>query len=516
MTSFEMTNEFEKIDDVTSIQDEDDDEEEEEGLGIDSIEPLTSSKHQRRHRQKSGENGGKNEIEEKDKFKDYLSFALSVFNLMNAILGSGILGLAEALKNLGIIPFLLLLMLTASLASYTINMLLHMSQLMGMKSYESLSHRSFGYIGKITTTIIIILHCLGAMCSYVYIIKEELPEFIRALLGDEVGHDEWYLSGKFLMLGVVILVIMPLASMKDIKILGYSSAFGMTCMLLFTFTVVGKKFSIPCPLDEHVGGDNMTSLNMTSHHQEEEEEEQYCEAKMFVLNSRSAYAVPTMFFSFMCHASMLPIYAELRRPSIRKMQNVANVSIMMVFCLYTLAAVFGYLTFFNRVESELLLTYSKFDSHDPLILVSRFMVIICVTLSVPLLHYPARKTIVLTFCKSPQEFRWFRHITIMLGFISITVLLVLFIPNIRDIFGFAGATTSATLLVILPSLFVIRLTGSQATPSVRKTFFKRRLFAWFLMIFGTCFMLLSTAMIVIDWMKPVTSQQVITSSSDEH
>ena len=49
-----------------------------------------------------------------------------------------------------------------------------------------------------------------------------------------------------------------------------------------------------------------------------------------------------------------------------------------------------------------------------------------------------RKTIVLTFCKDPNEFRWVRHIVIMLVFVTMTVLLVLYIPNIRDIFGFAG------------------------------------------------------------------------------
>ena len=32
-----------------------------------------------------------------------------------------------------------------------------------------------------------------------------------------------------------------------------------------------------------------------------------------IFSIQTAYAVPTMFFAFMCHASMLPIYDELRR-----------------------------------------------------------------------------------------------------------------------------------------------------------------------------------------------------------
>jgi len=465
---------------------------------IDSIEPLTKNKILKEEQLKEEE-------AEESSFKEYLSMALSVFNLMNAILGSGILGLADALKNVGIFPFIFLLLLTASLASYTINLLLHMSQLVSVKTYEELAEKSFGKRGKLFTTIIITLHCLGAMCSYVFIVKKELPEFFYAILGHS---DKWYLSGNFLMITVVLFVIVPLSAMKDIKFLGYSSAFGMMCMLLFTFTVVAKRSTIPCPLPleedanlhiKDIIASNTTTKMFTTTLKAHDEEEQICEPQLANFNSRTAYAVPTMFFSFMCHASMLPIYSELRKPSIRKMQRVANISIFNVLFLYFLSAMFGYFTFFNKVESELLLTYSKFERSNPATLVSRFMVIICVTLSVPLLHYPARKTIVVTFFRNPNRFSWFRHLMIMFGFITLTVCLVLFIPDIRDIFGLAGATTSCALLVILPSAFVIRLTGSGASPSVSKRYQRRRRSSWFLFVFGIIFMILSTVMIVIDW-----------------
>merc|ERR1719322_1221269 len=138
-------------------------------------------------------------------------------------------------------------------------------------------------------------------------------------------------------------------------------------MLLFTFTVVAKRSTIPCPLPleedanlhiKDIIASNTTTKMFTTTLKAHDEEEQICEPQLANFNSRTAYAVPTMFFSFMCHASMLPIYSELRKPSIRKMQRVANISI------------------FNKVESELLLTYSKFERSNPATLVSRFMVII--------------------------------------------------------------------------------------------------------------------------------------------
>lgn len=469
---------------------------EEADEGFASTEPLTHT-------------DAKGKIQNKNKFKDNLSFWLSVFNLMNAILGSGILGLGEVVKNLGLLPFVILLLCTACLAFYTIDMLLQSAEMTGHKSFEGLAQETFGIRGKVVTSVIIILHCLGAMCSYVYIIKTELPEVIKVFVDDSThyaeGEGPWYFNGNLLMLIVVIAVIVPLASLKDIKFLGYSSAFGMSCMLLFTFTVVSKKFdsSIPCPLNASTTYlDVMKNQSLDSEHVVEEEEEQYCEPKLTNINARTAYAVPTMFFAFMCHASMLPIYDEMRRPSIKKMRKVAVVSISNVLVLYMLSAIFGYLTFFNLVESELLLTYSKAIPTDPLIIVSRVMVIVCVTLSVPLLHYPARKTVVLTVCKNPHEFKWIRHLLIMLVFIGLTVIFVLYIPNIRDIFGFAGATTSASLLVIFPSVFFLKLTNNPRNKrKMGSEFTYRRKSAFALIGLGLIFIIMSVTLIIMDWLS---------------
>merc|ERR1712130_409938 len=49
---------------------------------------------------------------------DKVNFFLAIFNLMNAILGSGILGLAYAVKSLGILLYIVMLMVVAGLAFY--------------------------------------------------------------------------------------------------------------------------------------------------------------------------------------------------------------------------------------------------------------------------------------------------------------------------------------------------------------------------------------------------------------
>ena len=48
--------------------------------------------------------------------------------------------------------------------------------------------------------------------------------------------------------------------------------------------------------------------------------EQTCENEYVSITLASAYAIPTMVFAFQCHASVLPIYSELKQPSKQKMQ----------------------------------------------------------------------------------------------------------------------------------------------------------------------------------------------------
>ena len=40
-----------------------------------------------------------------------------------------------------------------------------------------------------------------------------------------------------------------------------------------------------------------------------------CGAKFVNVTENTPYAIPTMIFSFLCHTSVLPIYAELKEPA---------------------------------------------------------------------------------------------------------------------------------------------------------------------------------------------------------
>ncbi|XP_029579196.1 sodium-coupled neutral amino acid transporter 5b [Salmo trutta] len=420
-------------------------------------------------------------------FEGKTSFGMSVFNLSNAIMGSGILGLSYAMSNTGVVLFIILLTCIACLSSYSVHLLLKSAGVVGIRAYEQLGFRAFGHPGKIAAGVIITFHNIGAMSSYLFIVKYELPLVIQAFLGLSSNTGDWFLNGNYLIIIVSVCVILPLALMRQLGYLGYTSGFSLTCMVFFLSSVIYKKFNIPCPLVPN-GSNHTTIINTTM------EEEGQCEGKMFTINQETAYTIPILAFAFVCHPEVLPIYTELKNATKRRMQGIANVSIMGMFVMYLLTAIFGYLTFYVNTESELLHTYSKVDPLDTLILCVRVAVLVAVTLTVPVVLFPIRRAILqLLFPEKP--FHWARHITIALCLLFVVNVLVIIVPNIRDIFGIIGATTAPSLIFILPGLFYLRIVPTEQEPMKSRPKITAACFT----AMGFIFMSMSLTFIIIDW-----------------
>ncbi|XP_041655046.1 sodium-coupled neutral amino acid transporter 3-like [Cheilinus undulatus] len=452
--------------------------------GFDGLEAMTEHEEFLPHKP-----GAKKEIHFTD-FEGKTSFGMSIFNLSNAIMGSGILGLAYAMSNTGIILFIILLVFIAILSAYSIHLLLKSAGVVGIRAYEQLGNRAFGPPGKMLAACIITVHNIGAMSSYLFIVKSELPLVIQAFLSKEENTGEWFLNGNYLIIIVSACIILPLALMKQLGYLGYTSGFSLSCMVFFLISVIYKKFNIPCPLDsEHT---NITEF--TDGHSVINGTDDVCDAKLFTINPQTAYTIPILAFAFVCHPEVLPIYTELRDATKKRMQKVANFSILAMFIMYLLTALFGYLTFYGAVESELLHTYNRAGALDVLILCVRLAVLVAVTLTVPVVLFPIRRALLQIFFPE-KPFNWAIHICIAFSLIFTVNLLVIFVPSIRDIFGIIGATSAPSLIFILPGIFYIRIIPEDQEPLLSRPKIQAACFA----AVGFIFMVMSLSFIIIDW-----------------
>ncbi|KAM4664158.1 putative sodium-coupled neutral amino acid transporter 6 [Discoglossus pictus] len=318
------------------------------------------------------------------------------------------------------------------------------------------------------------------MASYLFIIKSELPAAIAGFLsGDHTG--SWYLDGRLLLIITSVCIVLPLALLPKIGFLGYTSSLSFFFMVYFAIVIVIKKWSIPCPLPQNL---TMEYIQVSNNSDE-------CKAKLFEVSKESAFALPTMAFSFLCHTSVLPIYCELKHASKSRMQNVANLGIGLSFLIYFISALFGYLTFYDKVESELLQTYGRYLPNDNLIASVRLCILLAVLLTVPLIHFPARKAFMLLVFSSAR-FSYVRHIIVTLGLNIIIVLLAIYVPDIRNVFGVVGSTTSTCLLFVFPGLFYIKL-------SLEDFLTRQKLGAFALLFLGICVGACSLTLITVNW-----------------
>uniref|UniRef100_A0A6I8NHR8 Solute carrier family 38 member 5 n=1 Tax=Ornithorhynchus anatinus TaxID=9258 RepID=A0A6I8NHR8_ORNAN len=419
------------------------------------------------------------------RFEGKTTFGMSVFTSSNAIMGQRHPGPGVCHGQHGILLFLILLVCIALLSSYSIHLLLKCAGVVGIRAYEQLGQRAFGPAGKVVAAVIISIHNIGAMSSYLYIIKYELPLVIKTFLDTE----KWFLDGNILIVIVSIFIILPLALIEPhlpTGYLGYTSGLSLTCMVFFLISVIYKKFQIPCPLlitspDQNSGHYNgsLNSTHLMINISTPKADEAVCTAKIFTVNSQTAYTIPILAFAFVCHPEVLPIYTELRSASKKRMQGVANMSILSMFFMYGLTAIFGYLTFYGKVEAEMLHTYSQVNQKDLLILCVRLAVLMAVTLTVPVVLFPIRRAI--------QQLLFHQK-----DFIN---LLVILIPNIRDIFGVIGATSAPSLIFILPSIFYIRIIPNEKEPLSSRPKMQAACFA----ALGFIFMIMSLSFIIADW-----------------
>uniref|UniRef100_I3MRA8 Solute carrier family 38 member 1 n=1 Tax=Ictidomys tridecemlineatus TaxID=43179 RepID=I3MRA8_ICTTR len=360
---------------------------------------------------------------EKKKCDEYIpgttSLGMSVFNLSNAIMGSGILGLAFALANTGILLFLILLTSVTLLSIYSINLLLICSKETGCMVYEKLGEQVFGTTGKLVIFGATSLQNTGAMLSYLFIVKNELPSAIKFLMGKEEAFSAWYVDGRVLVVMVTFGIILPLCLLKNLTV----------------------------------------------------------------------YALPTIAFAFVCHPSVLPIYSELKDRSQKKMQMVSNISFFAMFVMYFLTAIFGYLTFYDNVHSDLLHKYQSKD--DILILTVRLAVIVAVILTVPVLFFTVRSSLFELAKKT--KFNLCRHVLVTFILLVIINLLVIFIPSMKDIFGVVGVTSANMLIFILPSSLYLKITNQDGDKGTQ------RIWAALFLGLGVLFSLVSIPLVIYDW-----------------
>jgi sodium-coupled neutral amino acid transporter 2 len=263
------------------------------------------------------------------------SMKATIFNLINTVIGAGLLALPQAVQVNGIIIGVGLIVLVAVMSDVSINMLLYAADAIHETNFGRISEMLAGKTVKQLVDVTIFLLNFGLCTSYCIIIGDNL-QFYAQSAGAQAG-SPWQMIQP-LIGGVVVLILYPLSTMKDMNALRYVSLMCLTFITLFVVLIVVASTGA-IGMDVAMKNSSLNWLDTTTL------------SGMGMLEN-----VPVIFFAYVCHMNVPLLYSELKRPSRpdrpskwksnrSKMMCAVHVSLGYCCLLYCAVAVCGYILY---------------------------------------------------------------------------------------------------------------------------------------------------------------------------
>lgn len=368
------------------------------------------------------------------------SWFASVFMIVNAALGAGLLHFPQAYHNAGgVLIAILIQALFVVFVVIALLVLAHCSDINGAATYQDVLRSVCGQNAQRASAVFLAVYCFGTCITFLIIIGDQWEEFFLFVAKSYFCDKQpWYMDRKATITITSVILILPLCFPKRIDFLKYVSFVGVLGILYVVVLVTVKYF-----LPHDTPGPIKTKPD----------------AWMDVFQ-----VVPTICFAYQCHVSAIPIYSCMKPRNIRQFSKTVSMAMLVCVIAYTGTAAFGYLTFGDQITSDILLSY------DPDVGVILAVIFIAVKIYTT---YP-----ILLFCgRAAFECLWTdlrglakrhiytgerkRHIVITLIWFVATLVLAVFIPNIGIVIGMLGAL-AAVFIFVFPGMLLLVTTREQA------------------------------------------------------
>ena len=105
-------------------------------------------------------------------------------NLVNAVIGAGIVGMPYAIKETGLVAGAFLVVLCAMMTEKSLRILIGTAKHVGVPTYERLFESTYGSFGFYFVSINMVVTAYGGCLTYLMIIKDTLPVLLGVSPGD--------------------------------------------------------------------------------------------------------------------------------------------------------------------------------------------------------------------------------------------------------------------------------------------------------------------------------------------
>ncbi|KAL2919386.1 hypothetical protein HK105_201030 [Polyrhizophydium stewartii] len=325
------------------------------------------------------------------------SVLVLTIDLINTIMGTGLMSLPYAFATVGLGFGSLLICVSAAATWFSVRLLISSCQLAygrgtgrvpaqsslfvseGEPSYAALAKTAMGPHGAVWADIALAASCFGFAVSYLVSIADSMPQaaaffFPESLVGPWIA--VLVQSPKFWMFAFLV-IIAPLCYARSVDDFWWFSSTALAAALYLAAVVVFLSFSVEHP------------------HPDPGRHER---VPWFSVKLEAFESISIFIFSFTCHPNLFAVYNEvganyrgqdLPPEKVRHIRRVVDFSMISVGVLYLAVGIIGFLAF---GDTSMILILDNFPNTFP-IAFGRLMYALLAALSVPIQIHPSRASI---------------------------------------------------------------------------------------------------------------------------
>lgn len=317
--------------------------------------------------------------------------ASGVFNLLNTIIGGGVLSLPYAFRGGGILVGITYQVVFGALTLHALRLLLLSQRYAPVRSYEDLARVALGTKGWYAYNIMAFLNCYGACASYMVVVGDALPSLLV-----EMGA---HVTREGVLIATTACIIFPLSALRSFAALQYAST-AATLIYVFFAGYLARMYLHAVVLPEPPAA--LVKLDALA---------------MVRMAGISAFA-------YQCATSLFPIYQEMREPTEQRMTLLASIAIGAAAVLYSTVGAAAYAYFGETLRGDVLLNLAELPGLTIQLLRLAFALSICLTF--PTLHFAARRSLdQMLFHSSEGNAPRARLVPEALGIVSSTLIIAL-------------------------------------------------------------------------------------------
>lgn len=184
-----------------------------------------------------------------------------------------------------------------------------------------------------TQGIAILIFTYGSTVAYIIVIGDTLPP-----LAETVGLDSgaFYTQRWFMMLLATVLLVFPLSLLKHLSSLRFTAILGFCATLYLIAAMFFRVF-------EKYLVDGSDTENLV-------------DAK---LDTKIFITAPVVFYVFSSHVNIFSIIKELKNPTPKRIDTIIMGNVVLAMLVYGSIGVFGYLTFLDATEDDVIKNYDS-------------------------------------------------------------------------------------------------------------------------------------------------------------